>query len=104
MADGELFIIGGLARESDSLAVDKVPILGDLPVIGRLFQARTSTKTRSNLYIFLTAHILRSDDFRELRDISNQARDEMQSYDQDLRSQFVPPKDRGVSPQTDGER
>lgn len=106
VADGELFIIGGLARESDSLAVDKVPILGDLPIIGRLFQSRNSTRTRNNLYVFLTAHILRSQDFRELRDISDQAREGVRGFNQEFNNHFESPRSRGVlpEPQPEGER
>lgn len=94
VADGDLFIIGGLARESDGVSVSKVPILGDLPLLGWLFQSKASTKSRNNLYIFLNAHILRSDDFSELRNISRQARDTMQeTFNSGLNIQFKSPND-----------
>lgn len=94
LADGELFIIGGLVREMDSIAIDKVPILGDLPLIGRLFQSRSSTKTRNNLYIFLNAHILRDDNFGELKDLSEQGLEGVHSFGDDFRTQFESPKQR----------
>ncbi|MGE3165679.1 MAG: secretin N-terminal domain-containing protein [Planctomycetota bacterium] len=90
--DGQLFIIGGLVRESDSIAISKVPILGDLPLIGRLFQSRNSTKTRNNLYIFLTAHILRSANFEELEDLSKQALESVKSFGDDFHTEFQSPK------------
>ena len=37
---------------------DKVPILGDLPLIGRLFQTTAESRTKSNLIIFVTARII----------------------------------------------
>ncbi|MEE8141501.1 MAG: secretin N-terminal domain-containing protein, partial [Planctomycetota bacterium] len=91
--DGELFIIGGLAREGEAMAVDKIPILGDLPLIGRFFQSRGVSHTRDNLFVFLTAHILTGDDYGDLRNISRQAREGMRSFGEDLRvQQFQSPR------------
>ena len=85
--DGRLFIIGGLARKTKSLSVDKVPILGDLPLIGRLFQSRSSSERRDNLYIFLTAHILSGEDFDDLENITDQAEEIMNTFQEDLKVQ-----------------
>ncbi|MEM7164878.1 MAG: hypothetical protein AAF581_05400 [Planctomycetota bacterium] len=104
VADGDLFIIGGLARESDGVSVSKVPILGDLPLLGWLFQSKASTKSRNNLYIFLNAHILRSDDFSELRNLSRQARGTMQdTFNSDVNIQFKSPNRRDESSRFDDE-
>ncbi len=40
---------------------DKVPLLGDLPLVGRLFQSKAITNTKRNLLIFVTANIYRND-------------------------------------------
>ncbi|MCA8960883.1 MAG: hypothetical protein KDC38_10240, partial [Planctomycetes bacterium] len=89
--NGELFVIGGLARENSSKAVDKIPLLGDLPLIGRLFQSRGSTKSRDNLYIFLTAHILSDDNSDDLRHFTRQAVEGTRAFEDKFRiQQFTP--------------
>ena len=71
--DGSLFIIGGLARENESTVVDKIPFLGDLPLLGRFFQSRGSDHSRDNLYVFLTAHIIDEERGADLEFLSDQA-------------------------------
>ncbi|MBF0370854.1 MAG: hypothetical protein HQL52_15500 [Magnetococcales bacterium] len=65
--DGQTVILGGLISENNSGAATKVPILGDLPVIGKLFRTDSISDTRTELIILITPHILRTDaDFEEL--------------------------------------
>ena len=56
--DNQTIVIGGLIGETDTQAETKVPILGDIPLIGALFRGTTRTTRRSNLIIFLTPHII----------------------------------------------
>ncbi len=56
--DGHTVAVGGLMRENVQNVEDKVPILGDLPLIGRLFQSKSENHIKSNLIIFVTAHII----------------------------------------------
>lgn len=56
--DGETAIIGGLIREEQSVSEAKVPILGDIPIVGYLFKKVTKDKTRKELTIFVTANII----------------------------------------------
>ena len=56
--DGYTVAVGGLMREDVQNVQDKVPILGDLPLIGRLFQSRSENRIKSNLIIFVTAEII----------------------------------------------
>lgn len=56
--DGETLAIGGLIQEEDSKTVGKVPILGDLPVIGAAFRSSTTKKTKSELVIMITPKII----------------------------------------------
>jgi type II secretory pathway component GspD/PulD (secretin) len=60
MRDGETIAIGGLLREEDLSIVRKVPLLGDLPILGELFKSRTNNKKKSEVTVFLTARILKS--------------------------------------------
>jgi len=56
--DGYTVAVGGLMREDVQNVEDKVPVLGDLPLIGRLFQSKTENHIKSNLIIFVTAEII----------------------------------------------
>jgi general secretion pathway protein D len=56
--DGYTVAIGGLMREDVQIVNDKVPILGDIPIIGRLFQTNGENRIKSNLIIFITAQII----------------------------------------------
>ncbi len=56
--DGYTVAVGGLMREDVQNVEDKVPILGDIPLIGRLFQSKAENRIKSNLIIFVTANII----------------------------------------------
>lgn len=51
--DGQILVLGGLIDAQDSDTVHKVPILGDIPLIGRLFQSHSSHTVKRDLMIFL---------------------------------------------------
>lgn len=56
--DGEPFVIGGLLQNNDLAQMSKIPVLGDLPVLGSLFRLRNDLKENTNLYIIVTPHIM----------------------------------------------
>ncbi len=56
--DGYTVAVGGLMREDVQKVEDRVPILGDIPIIGRLFQSVSENRIKSNLIIFVTAQII----------------------------------------------
>lgn len=56
--DGATVSIGGLMREDTQKVQDKVPILGDVPLAGRLFRSTADQKIKRNLIIFVTANII----------------------------------------------
>ncbi|MEO5365225.1 MAG: type II secretion system secretin GspD [Magnetococcus sp. WYHC-3] len=58
--DGQVLVLGGLMRNRQSQGEDKVPLLGDVPVLGNLFRYRTTTTGRTNLMVFLRPVILRN--------------------------------------------
>jgi len=60
--DGQTLVLGGLIDDQISDVEEKIPLLGDIPVLGRLFRFRTTTKTKQNLMIFLHPVILRDND------------------------------------------
>jgi len=59
VADGQPFIIGGLLQQSELRNMSKIPILGNLPILGQLFRLENDTKQTTNLYLIVTPHVLR---------------------------------------------
>jgi general secretion pathway protein D len=59
--DGHTMVLGGLIREDISTIEDKVPILGDIPLVGRLFRSKGEQAIKKNLLMFVTVRILRPD-------------------------------------------
>ncbi|HEY1050370.1 MAG TPA: type II and III secretion system protein, partial [Prosthecobacter sp.] len=56
--DGQTVALGGLIREDVQDVQDKLPIVGDLPFIGRLFRSESEQHYKRNLMIFVTAHLI----------------------------------------------
>jgi len=56
--DGQTVVLGGLMKDTTDQTVTKVPVLGDLPVVGNLFRQKSTSSSRKNLLIFITARIL----------------------------------------------
>ena len=57
--DGETFVIGGLTQDSTITANARVPVLGDVPLLGLAFHNDKTSKSRTELYIVVTPHIVR---------------------------------------------
>ncbi|SMB25951.1 conserved exported protein of unknown function [Sterolibacterium denitrificans] len=57
--DGATIVIGGLIQDSAGAGKDKVPLLGDIPVVGSLFRYETRKRTKTNLMVFLRPQIVR---------------------------------------------
>lgn len=56
--DGSTVVLGGLVREDVQKVNDKVPVLGDVPLIGRLFRSKVDQNIKRNLIIFVTARLI----------------------------------------------
>jgi len=56
--DGQTVVLGGLIAESVKKVREKVPVLGDIPFVGRLFRSESSDSTKANLVIFVTPTII----------------------------------------------
>ena len=64
----ETIILGGLIKSADGNAVTKIPILGDIPIIGKLFTSRGDSNTKVNVVIYITPYIVqKSSDLTSLR-------------------------------------
>ena len=56
--DGQTIVLGGLMSESVTKFRDKVPVLGDLPWVGRLFRSESDVSQKKNLVIFVTPTLI----------------------------------------------
>jgi len=56
--DGATVVMGGLTRDEVKTVSDKVPVLGDIPGVGRLFRSEGETRQKRNLLIFVTANLV----------------------------------------------
>jgi general secretion pathway protein D len=57
--DGQIIVIGGLVQDSTSNTMEKVPLLGDIPLVGALFRYETRKQTKTNLMVFLRPLVMR---------------------------------------------
>jgi general secretion pathway protein D len=100
-------ILGGLIQNQTTDDRTKVPFFGDLPLVGWLFRSTQATEDRRTLYLFVTPHILKEEDFTDLYDLTHIKEmevhaligDEIKLFDPD----FTPKRVRGgkgaVSPE-----
>ena len=58
--DNETIVISGLMGDSTQDTTYKVPLLGDIPILGWLFKTYSTSREKTNLYVFLTPHIVRT--------------------------------------------
>jgi general secretion pathway protein D len=84
--DGGILILGGLIQEEVTDSTSKVPLLGDIPIIGFLFRNQSTTKSKANLMVFLRPTILR--DHKDATFVTNEKYSyirgvESESYDKE---------------------
>jgi len=77
---GEIIVLGGLIEDDEELAIDKVPILGDAPLIGNLFRSKGRERNRTSLMVFLRPRILRNGE--EARPFTQDRLNQMRVIDQ----------------------
>ncbi len=58
--DGQIAIIGGLLSDDERRTLEKLPFLGDIPVLGNLFRSKARQRTKTNLMVFIRPTILRT--------------------------------------------
>lgn len=68
--NGEIIVLGGLIEQTDTIRDTKVPVLGDIPAVGRLFRSEGKATNRTNLMVFIRPTIVR--DKTDARSITNQ--------------------------------
>ena len=65
VASGEIAVLGGLLDDNERRTIQKIPLLGDIPILGELFKSRGKSRVKTNLMIFIRPTILRSQSDRE---------------------------------------
>lgn len=66
--DGETVVLGGIIQNQVTSTKNKVPVLGDLPLIGNLFRSKNTDNNKTELLVFMTPHVVRNpDEARALR-------------------------------------
>jgi general secretion pathway protein D len=59
--DGETIVMGGAIKDISGFDDDRIPILGDIPVVGALFRSQAQNRIKRNLLIFVTARLVNPD-------------------------------------------
>ncbi len=75
LKDKQTVVIGGLLQERDEEQMNKVPLLGDIPVLGWFFKYKSVGKKKTNLLVFLTPHII-----REMEYLERLSRDKIENF------------------------
>ncbi|MGI2029122.1 type II secretion system secretin GspD [Endozoicomonas acroporae] len=84
---GDTVVIGGLLDENVQESVSKIPLLGDIPVLGHLFRSTSSKKVKKNLMVFLRPTIIRDD--LTMNAISGQKYDLIRAYQLDRQARGI---------------
>ena len=83
---------GGVIEDQESTTESGIPYLMDIPLLGWLFKTHATEKRKTNLYFFLTPHILDEDDFSDLDKMSTRKKLEAEHYIGSRRMEIVDPK------------
>ena len=98
-SDGEIIVLGGLIRDDVQKSQDKVPLLGDLPLLGRLFRNDSTSIIKTNLMVFLRASIIRDDEaltgataekYRYIRELQQRDREQGATMIDDAQIPLLP--------------
>lgn len=68
--DGATIVVGGLTRDIDSETIQRIPLLGQIPIVEYAFSQRRNTKRQITLFVFLRAYVMRDDKFEDLKVLS----------------------------------
>jgi general secretion pathway protein D len=89
--DGETIVLGGIIRSTVNSTVRKVPLLGDIPILGNLFKTTDKANVQTELMVFLTPRVVR--DHEEARKIQKeQVGDLSKDSQKDVKGLIPPPK------------
>jgi general secretion pathway protein D len=76
--DTNTIVIGGLIGDFSTASEFKVPLLGDIPILGWLFKSRSTSKLKTNLFVFLTPRVVQTP--AEAADIYGQKKEQIDKF------------------------
>ena len=100
VADGSIVVLGGLVQDSVTCNVEKVPVLGDIPLLGHLFRFETRRQQKTNLMVFLRPFVVRDenagrslviDRYDQMRMLEESTRQSPHSALPDMEPPVMPP-------------
>lgn len=93
-------VVGGLVRERNSKTVQKVPFIGDIPILGEFFKSTADSKTQATIYVFITPRIVRDPTFADLRLLTKGPMERVDLNDDipSLEPEFMPTSGASISP------
>lgn len=86
---GQTVVLGGLIQDQEERGQDRVPLLGEIPVVGNLFGSTRNVNTRTELIVFLTPRVIRNPE--DARDVSEELRSRLQSLRPESQGLLPPP-------------
>jgi general secretion pathway protein D len=98
VTSGQTVVLGGLIQDSENRGRDKVPLLGDIPVIGELFGSTDVAVGRTELIVFITPRVIRNAE--DARDVSEELRSRLRSLRPAGDMSALPPQPAPVPPPT----
>ena len=81
--DRQTMVIGGLIRDNVTSSTSKVPFLGDIPLLGWLFKSKTTSVDKTNLMIFITPYIIKSEG--EANELTKRKNDTLEDFRKEYR-------------------
>ncbi len=81
--DRQTMVIGGLIRDNVTSSTSKVPLLGDIPLLGWLFKSKTTSIEKTNLMIFITPYIIKTE--VEATDLTQRKNDSLEDFRREYR-------------------
>ncbi|MFQ5503490.1 MAG: secretin N-terminal domain-containing protein [Planctomycetota bacterium] len=96
MPSSHTMVLGGVIEDQTSTSEDGIPFLKDLPLLGILFRRHEKVNRKTNLYFFVTPHILDEDDFSDLADLTFRKKLEAAKYIGHRRVKIIDRKWRGT--------
>ena len=99
--DKNTVVIGGLIDEGFTTTTDKIPCLGSIPGLGWLFKSRSNSREKTNLYVFLTPHVVQTQ--QEAETIYKQKRDDIETVTEGKIKLYDQAPDGNPAPSSDKE-
>jgi general secretion pathway protein D len=97
---GSIVVLGGLVQDNVTTSIEKVPVLGDIPVLGQFFRYETRRQQKTNLMVFLrpfvvrdeaTARSLVGDRYDQMRHFQEEAKQEPHPVLPQMQNPMLPP-------------